>query len=168
MSSLDERLSAGLISRYHTVDCPRKQSVAEHSWGVAVILMEIVPTQYIGDYALLRAALVHDMAELHTGDVPAHVKWANPTLKAELDRIETKVEQEMGVEIDLDPGRYQLLKVADLLELVYHAVRQLRLGNTNYRVVFDRGVEWLLEHKDWMPEKAATFLSYMIKEVRGV
>ena len=77
MNDLFNMIRGGAIKRYHTLETIGEQSVASHSWGVAMILQYLEPN--VSKEAILRA-LTHDVAELFTGDIPAPVKWANPDL----------------------------------------------------------------------------------------
>lgn len=70
------------VPRWSVVNCNRSQSVAEHSFGVAVIAMEIC--RFINNNSpfivhageIMRWALVHDGPECFTGDVPNPFKRA--------------------------------------------------------------------------------------------
>ena len=64
-------LEGGEVKRYHTMPTIGEQTVANHSWGVAVILSWLKPD--ISPKALLKA-LTHDVAEKQTGDMPAPTK----------------------------------------------------------------------------------------------
>jgi len=160
-------MESGKTLRYHTVESTRHQTVADHSWGVAIICLEIWPTASVPS-ALIEKALFHDCAEMFTGDVPAHAKWGNPELKELLDRIEQKVEVDMGIDIDLSPEERKILKLADMLELLFHTVSQLKLGNANYRIVLDRGAQWMTEHRDWWNDKVEAIFNDILKESNHV
>ena len=96
MNDLFNMIRGGAIKRYHTLEIIGEQSVASHSWGVAMILQYLDPN--VSKEAILRA-LTHDVAELFTGDVPAPVKWDNPDLVEVLKRIEDKYESDKGPKV---------------------------------------------------------------------
>ena len=98
MNDLFNMIRGGAIKRYHTLEIIGEQSVASHSWGVAMILQYLDPN--VSKEAILRA-LTHDVAELFTGDVPAPVKWDNPDLVEVLKRIEDKYESDIGIGLSL-------------------------------------------------------------------
>ena len=67
------------------------ESVAAHSYGVALCAMGIVDAlreagENIDGEAVLRLALLHDAAEVVTGDIPGPAK--TPALKAALSEVE--------------------------------------------------------------------------------
>lgn len=73
-------MRAGRVRRWHT-NPGLEQSVAEHSWGVAVLLLLENPDV---SKDLLIAALLHDAHEVSFGDIPSPAKQAYPALvKAE-------------------------------------------------------------------------------------
>lgn len=100
------------VSRWSMVRTKRQQSVAEHSFRVAVIAAKIA--HYAGDCdvdTVFMAAAMHDVSEAVTGDIPSHVKKA--------------VMAKTGVSID-DLGDYWfhstsiswIIKAADMIETI--------------------------------------------------
>lgn len=134
----------GSVRRYHTKQVHNFQNVAAHSWGVACILLDIVPVheQTVG---LLRAALYHDLAEYDTGDTPAHAKWASKDLKKALDEFEKRVEDEFKLCVPLSMNETAWLKIADMLELMWYVLEERRMGNRNVDEIFSRGHDYLTE-----------------------
>lgn len=132
----------GGVKRCHTFPIIGEQTVAAHSWGVAQIIRRLWPEC---SKTLLLAALDHDVAERWTGDVPADAKWRNPNLRAELAKVETQVEHELGLNQGwlLSETEQHMLKWADRLELLQFCVDQRRLGNRNVDVVFARVIDYL-------------------------
>lgn len=72
-----------------------KQSVAAHSWGVAMLLLEEAPKGVV-TLDLIRAALTHDLHESVLGDVPSPAKTRFPELYDELVKAEGRVDRERG------------------------------------------------------------------------
>tara|TARA_R100000781_G_scaffold6610_1_gene6716 strand:+ start:1230 stop:1745 length:516 start_codon:yes stop_codon:yes gene_type:complete len=135
-------LDGGEVKRYHTMSIIGEQSVASHSWGVAVILNWLKPD--ISKTAILKA-LAHDVAEKRTGDMPAPTKWNNPDLAKELSVVEKNIELELGVDYELTEEEHEYFKQSDMFELLMYCVNQRSLGNTNVNVVFSNGVEKLVD-----------------------
>lgn len=129
----------GLTHRYHTVP-GMEQTVGEHSWGVAIIILQLNPSP---STSLIRAALYHDCAEKFTGDVPATVKWANPGLRKELDEVEERWERSLGIDVQLTEFEKDWLKAADMIELILFCSHAIMLGNEYAREIHDRGLHYL-------------------------
>lgn len=154
-------LAFGHTKRLHTVQTIGQQTVAEHSGRVAILAMQIMGAHDVSSN-LLMACLVHDHAEFVTGDVPAPVKWRNPQLALELKRVEERFEEENNLNFYLEPHENIVLKWADALELAFHAVDQLMLGNRNMDTVYQN----IMSHIDKLPycNEAADELYELVKE----
>lgn len=138
MKGFDELYTAGRIKRWHTSDLPAQQ-LSEHSWGVAMIVCRIVAH---GDLSsdLIMAALVHDLAESTTGDVPAHIKWDNPDMGRVLDKLENDFNTRHKIKFSLTDLEEHILRWADTFELCLYADHQRELGNKYANVVLKRGL----------------------------
>lgn len=130
----------GNVRRYHTRSVIGEQTVAAHSWGVAMLLLELCENP---SAELLRAALVHDLAEYDTGDVPSTAKWQSPELKAALSRLEGRIEVELEIAVELSQEERFALKLADMLELCWHAYEQRKLGNRYAEEWWENGSNWI-------------------------
>lgn len=140
MSTYSVIRAGGNVKRFHTVQIIGEQTVAAHSFNVAMLCKTIKPDCSAD---LILAALLHDVPECETGDIPATAKWANPDLEKELRRVERSFERLHGFNIELTREEEEVLKIADMIELVYFCVEQRRLGNTSIYPILDRGVRYL-------------------------
>ena len=105
---------SGKVRRWHTHHS-MNQTNADHAWGVALILISMVPGGPSKD--LLEAAIVHDIGEYITGDMPTTAKAHFPDLKLTLANAENEALQQMGVSMPSLTEEEQLwLKLADSLE----------------------------------------------------
>ena len=121
--------NAGAVIRYHTVRTIRQQTLADHQWNVVMILLWVFPE---APSHLLRAALMHDLPEYHTGDVPATAKWGHEPLAAALEAAECDAWGMLGVTdpvAGLAPDEKCLLKFCDGAELVLWCMEEGRMGN---------------------------------------
>lgn len=119
--------NAGAVKRWHTVRTIQDQTVADHSWGVISILLQICEPSV----QLLHVAAFHDMAEASSGDIPAPIKWAYPKLGAALDEVEKDFNETHRLDMELNAYEHQLLKWADMMELVMFTTTEIQLGNTH-------------------------------------
>lgn len=155
---MKELWQTGLTRRWHTVP-GLEQSVGEHSWGVAAIILQLNPSPSL---ALIKAALFHDCAEKYTGDVPATTKWLNPDLKDMLEDIERRWEKELGIITVLDPHEKLWLKAADMLELVLFCEHAEKLGNQYATEIKYRGLNYLIDMRP-LPEE---ILPYVVSRAK--
>ena len=121
---LDLLLRGGEVVRYHTEGYGvEKQLVSDHTWRLLVILLHLWPQ---ASRKLILAALYHDVAECHTGDLPSTLKRVSKPLEDELKRMERAFHRELRVPWpgDLILDDHVRLKCADLLELYITCVRQ--------------------------------------------
>jgi hypothetical protein len=121
---------AGQVRRYHTWPVLRQQTLAQHSWRVATICVEL--SAAVGrrpSPELLTWCLLHDtLVEPHTGDLPHHVKRDNPALKAALTEIEAPLLEAAGLPV-LSPFQVWVLKLCDLLEMWEFGMEEQAMGN---------------------------------------
>ena len=108
-------LESGRVVRYHAVPTVGSQTVGLHAWGVAVLCIYV--TNGTPSVELLTQALVHDAAELFTGDVPFTVKRDVPTAKLLYRQLEVIAHDNMVMpETGLNPHDAAVLKLCDTLE----------------------------------------------------
>lgn len=144
MRILEYIRNGGETRRYHTWPVLRSQTVAEHSFHVAMLysLMasaheptaeEPISLGVIG----LMSALTHDLAEWEMGDLPAPVKRALPDDADGRSFRETwgVMEQDRLADVGLDWEQHQQplerrwLKLADSMEGCLYCIRERAMGN---------------------------------------
>lgn len=87
---------------------------------------------------LLKAALLHDMAEQKTGDIPSPAK-RELDIGGNLEVIEHRILKENGFQFpDLSEQDQLTLKLADIAHGAIKCAREVNMGNSSMRIVYDR------------------------------
>lgn len=147
-----EALAAGRTKRYHTRAMHDYQTVAAHSWGVAMLVLAIAESPSVD---LLKAALVHDLGEAKTGDVPATAKWDSGELAYLLDQMERYELMRMHLHVNLTVHDRRILKLADILELMNHVTDEMLMGNAHAKDMLINALDYskkCLENHDDISE----------------
>jgi len=144
LNDLWKKLQAGHVVRFHTrPEVGQNQTVASHTWRALVILTTLWPDT--SQDAMLHL-LYHDVAEAELGDLPATTNWNYTNLPEEFKKAEDKYIS--GLELllteHLTPIEQGRVKMADMLELVLHCMRQIQQGNNLARDIYFRGRSYLL------------------------
>ncbi len=161
---LDKMREAGQVGRCHVVPTVGSQDVSQHCWNVAIIVWSIASndTSEMGEPRpeLLAYALLHDCAEVVTGDVPSPAKWMYPELEKALKSVESDFHKKWGLselKAGLYPGEMSLVKFADMLEFMWLCIDQIKLGNRNYMAPFTRAATAIVT-RNFPPYKGAKLL----------
>lgn len=127
------------IVRYNNRMKNHTQTVAAHSYYVTYTMMrllELIDLPIDIKYKLMSYCLVHDIAEVHVGDMPHDVKAAHPILKNLLEEFEEEFYIHAGlsginniIKDDYQKIKYNLFKLCDLLDVVSYSKEELYLGN---------------------------------------
>ena len=139
---------AARVRRWHTME-GIQQNLAEHSWGVAMIVLACG-----GSPQAIEVALTHDLHEKELGDIPAMVKDS---------RINSLEEEIMDNWSDFHDYKYigflseeeqKLVKWADMIEAYIFSWKEwMRRGNMDMQDVFFRITDYLKDLKP--PTEAA-------------
>lgn len=131
MNVLSEHLRLMQVKRYPINFTNRDQSVAEHSYGVLLIAMALVDGEdtSLGADTILYA-IMHDMNEIYTGDIPSGFKRR---LKTEHPGIEAKLDGQFAAPSEEVKA---IVKLADYLESI-HYLREYGGSRFSERVLTD-------------------------------
>lgn len=165
-----ERLrNLSAIRRFGTLPSAHPDSVANHSFDVAVLAMMIADRE--GDPSLsvekiLRKALWHDFEETIVSDIPHPIKhrYQGGRLGQLLEEIvETVLENEAFHELPADLSRRyasdakdakrgregEVVAAADAMDLVIVATREIKMGNRYFEHIFDVGMKLCEKHRQF-------------------
>jgi len=120
------------VRRFHTEPLIREDTNGHHSANVAALVLWLMhPTMPSAE--LLRACVLHDVAEYETGDMPAQMKWDNPLFHRELHKTEEALWQEVKWDSPTSPlssDELNILKFCDSMDCGLKVIEEARMGNT--------------------------------------
>lgn len=134
------------VPRWAILRVNRRQSVAEHSYYVAVYALEIARAiGWKGDLGrLAMVALTHDVDEVVTGDVPSPVKKhgreADPEWLRAMLRNRLSPSSLYWTYDDRDEDERCIAKLADMIESILYLCDERSQGNQN--TVHMEGYMW--------------------------
>ena len=141
-AELDFYAAGAAVKRYHTLTTLQSETVGHHSHGVAVLLGLMVPE---ASAALLRAALLHDLAEHVTGDIPSPAKRLY-NIGEQVNSVEQALLAGAGLNMpELSGTEARQLKLADIAQGALFCAREVALGNYGMRAVFRRYLSYAQE-----------------------
>lgn len=155
MSKLDAKLKmitrSARVKRYHSEPVLHQQTVGEHTYGVLWFILMIANGRASAE--LLRAAVMHDMHEYITGDVPSPSKRL-PGVKEVFDGLEADIEMTVVGERApiLTAEEAWTLKTADCLDGLTFCAFELRLGNREIEDCFRNYLDYGHKQFSTMPE----------------
>jgi len=157
------------LKRYQNLFLFKERSVAEHSWSVAKIAhsLALVEKQKYGievDIAfLLQKAIFHDSIEVYTGDILSMSKRRTPSMKKAVATLEKRVYEEefssilpndwkeefryFTLDAKDDTIEGKLLHASDVIDTLFEAVEEIKLGNKEYFLdVLQNSLQKLLDN----------------------
>jgi 5'-deoxynucleotidase YfbR-like HD superfamily hydrolase len=135
LPSIEFVYEGGLVKRFHTMDTLKENSVAQHSFGVAWLCY--LAREGKPSLELIMAALAHDLAEQAVGDIPSPAK-RDLHVGSRLEELEARIRDNNGLPDLLSDEEQRTLKLADCLDGMMFCLHELRRGNKNVCIVFDR------------------------------
>jgi 5'-deoxynucleotidase YfbR-like HD superfamily hydrolase len=111
---------------------------------------------------LILAALLHDLAEHQTGDIPSPAKHKYG-IGEQVSQLEEVLLKDAGLEMpSLHPEDARILKLADVAQGALFCMKEMSLGNSSIRGVFNRYIAYAEEMMLYGREKE---LFRLIKEM---
>ena len=138
------------LVRYQNCHRNVNETVAEHSFYVAILVLKLREYYNFNLQKALKTALVHDVMESKISDVPHNIKMQNPKLAEALEEAETNVTKEM-----LSDEALQLIRqfnhgetpeglacqLGDILSVVMYANAELTSGNKVFNYIAIKAIE---------------------------
>lgn len=144
------------LKRYQNLFLFKQRSVAEHSWSVSRIAHSLayIEKHVFGNdvdmASLLQKTLMHDDLEVITGDILSHTKRRTPAMKRAVATLEKKVFSEeyaniipaewkdefksFTLDAKDDTLEGHLLHASDVIDTLFEALEEIKLGNREYFV----------------------------------
>ena len=142
------------IIRYANRNRIKNEDLAQHSFSVAYYVFKIAYDFNICDKIRNEAiamAIIHDIGECFTSDLPHDVKYKNPELKQLCDKLERKYIDQLFECKDLwhkledngDTIQKVMVKLGDSMSVKSYANREIKLGNNTdeMKEIFDNSNE---------------------------
>ena len=141
------------ISRWGLMRSTMPENISEHSLETAFIAHVLAlyrNVRFGGNVDPERAALLamyHDVTEIITGDLPTPVKYFNPEIKAEYDKLEEMAKNKLigflpedlreyyeplFSKTDEEAELWQLVKAADKLSALIKCIEERLMGNGEF------------------------------------
>ena len=176
------------VDRFSTCRVIKKESVAEHCFFVALYSLFItwwcsdleVPVE-INEYKILSRALLHDLDEAATGDVPRFFKYSDPALKQHLDEVAQKGVETIAQKLWSDQSTIvaisdvwktakdnsregRILAFADFLSVLSYSWEEVRQSN----IIMKEHLTDIVEYYQKFTTNAFDFLRPLIEDARAV
>ena len=146
---------AGKVNRIHTEPGIHQENLAEHSHGVAMCLILLHPNPH-GN--LLKAALLHDLGEFKTGDIPSPAKKASVEIEKWCEDQQNAFFSSIGVAFpELSKQDSIALHIADKFDFAMWAYYEWLRGSriTKTYVEMTKRMVYEAEEKCYDPETKA-------------
>ena len=132
MSDVFTAWMSGRTVRKHTMHVSRRENVAEHTWGVLMLLERYLPS---ARPELFKYLVLHDAGEAGACDVPAHLCWELPELKSAVEKKEKEHVASFMREnwscpsSSLTEEELLVAEILDRAEFVLSCLYEARMGN---------------------------------------
>lgn len=139
-SYLKDIYKLAYIKRYSNVPKLHEESVAEHSFFVAAIVMKLAEKYEFDVGIACIISVSHDMPEMELNDVPYTIKAKYPKIKQAFQECEEEVTKTLPLDVQQGVHEFdaqttiesQIVKLADAIQVKQFAAVELKLGNTGH------------------------------------
>ena len=130
------------ITRFSSMPRIRNESVAEHSFFVASLVVKLHEAYSFNLGTALEMAITHDWAEVFIGDITYATKLAFPNIAKSVHKAEQEAIKQFSTSVQTCITKYNeqdtveamVVKLADVMQVAQYAEHEVRLGNTGYMI----------------------------------
>ena len=146
------------ITRWSQMHCMKNESVLEHTGFVAIYSLHLAYKHSLPLNHILEKAVVHDMEEVLTGDIPTTTKYINKDILNQIKRIEYNAAGQISEDVfggkmlnawsqskDIATQSGCIVAIADLAAVVCKIVQEVDLGNKKFLEFIPRITEALMD-----------------------
>jgi len=131
------------LARFNNISRINTETVAEHSYFVAFYTMLLADKVYgINTELALKLALVHDIEETISGDLPHNVKEKYPEFLLNLEEMNDSIVKDIfssnGEYLDLwrevrglETKEARLVHLCDIISVILYTKNEIEMGNTH-------------------------------------
>ena len=148
----------------------RQQYLAEHSYFVAIYAQQVARLiQYEDLYEVVWFALLHDIDETITGDIPGPIKRAAFDKTKARSVMQDVMIDKFGADITTDASFTNdevraIVSVADSIEEICYLMEEMSMGNKDWiKPVIDEAIERLKARWSKLPADEDTRMSVWLK-----
>ena len=163
MNYLQDIYRLAYIKRYSNIPKLHEESVAEHGFFVAAIVMQLHEEYRFDLGRAICIATAHDMAEMELNDAPWIIKQKYPAIKKAFEECEAEVLKQMPIAVRKAAQEFEEAEIveakvvilADAMQCLQFATEELKTGNEGYmREVYNNSVKRIVELQEELEEYA--------------
>ena len=136
---------SGIVKRCHTLPVHRQQTLADHQWNVAQLILLLFPDK--ASKNLIVAALNHDIPERWIGDIPSRFKAEILSSSQFIDNAEAKIQDIFDIQIVLNSEEHDILTFCDMLDFFLFCQEERNFGNSSFGEISCRMWDCLCRNK---------------------
>lgn len=171
VESIKTLMRASSVQRWNMVATARSQSLAEHSFNVAIIACRIAELSGLHELVpqVMVEAINHDLTEVITGDIPTPTKKALRDAGVDLGRVFSSV-RACNFSSDIDVV-HSIVKLADVIEGCWF-ISSFGVGDHASSVEQSMVVDFFdafidLRHRDDIDERIRTMARHVFDSLMG-
>lgn len=120
------------VDRSHTIRRIRGQTVGQHSFNAILIARFLCHHNGLPHHNVTDYLLIHDLAEMYTGDMPGNVKRI-AAVKMQMDKLEEEwwlsMPEYIRPDFELSAMESSICKLSDWIEFMWWCVEERRMGS---------------------------------------